>query len=317
MAARRITVAVPLLAAVSVGVFMLAAVSPFDPLTAYLGSSYQQASDATKQAMSEVYGLNQHWWDAWWQWVAGLVHGDLGVSHVYHQPVTTVIAERLPWTLLLSSTGLLLAIAIAVPFGVAAGTRPGCWCDRACRACGVGLQAIPPFVVALAAVAVFAVALPIAPVSGAYQPGEGPSLGQVAMHLPLPALALAVTQLPWLLLAVREAAAQTSASDAVRGARARGIDAATIRRRHILPVSLAPMVTIIGARLPELITGAVLVETVFAWPGLAAAVTDSAKALDFGLLAFLTVATTAVVLTGSLIADLSYTFLDPRVSDDQ
>ncbi len=316
LVARRTAVAVPLLVALSAGVFVLAAHSPFHPLATYLGARYQHTSAADRASMAAALGLDRPWWQAWWQWVVDAVHGDLGLSRVYSMPVTEVFAQRLPWTLLLTATGLTIAVAVAVVAGTAAGMRPGSLIDRLCSAVAVVLQAIPPFAVALGAVAAFAVALRWAPSSGAAAPGADPTVAGVASHLVLPACALAVTQVPWLLLSVRTSVARAAGSDAVRGARARGIAPARIVVRHMLPVSLAPLVTILGARLPELVVGAVLVEEVFGWPGLAAAVVQSATALDFALLAALTVATTALVLVGSLLADAAYLLLDPRVSAD-
>lgn len=305
-----------MLAALSAGVFLLASFSPFDPLASYLGGDYQRTSAADRESMSAALGFDRPWWRSWWSWFTDLLHGDLGFSRVYSEPVTAVFADRFPWTLLLSVAGLSIAVLVALLLGTTAGMRPGSVLDRACSGLAVILQAIPPFSVALAAVAVFAVSLRWAPASGAAAPGAEYTLGGVATHLVLPASALAVTQAPWLLLSVRAAVARAARSDAIRGARARGLAPARIVTTHMLPVSLAPMVTILGARLPELVVGTVLVETVFGWPGLAASLVESATALDFPLLAALTVATTALVLTGSLLADAAYLLLDPRVSAD-
>ncbi|MDN5759620.1 MAG: ABC transporter permease [Tomitella sp.] len=316
LAARRVAVAIPMLAALSAGVFVLAAHSPFNPLAAYLGAGYQHTSEASRDSMATALGLDQPWWRTWWGWLTDVAHGDLGWSRVYSMPVTSVFTHRLPWTLLLSATGLVLAVLLALAAGTAAGLRPGSLLDRACSGLAVLIQAIPPFVVALAAVAVFAVGLQWSPAGGATAPGMPYTASGVITHLILPGCALAVTMLPWLLLSVRTSVAGAVDSDAVRGARARGVPPARIVTGHIVPVSLAPLVTIIGARLTELIVGAVLVETIFGWPGLASAVVESAKALDFPLLAALTLATTATVLVGSLLADIAYLLLDPRVSSD-
>ncbi|APE12813.1 ABC transporter permease (plasmid) [Rhodococcus sp. 2G] len=313
---RRIAISIPLLLAVSAGVFFLANRSPFNPLTAYLGDRYQATSTADRASISAALNLDAPWWNLWWQWLTAGARGDLGQSRIYTQPVTSVFAERLPWTLLLSATALALAALIALLLGTLAGLRPGSWSDRLCVAVSVVVQAVPPFVLALASVLVFAVLMRWAPVSGATDPGAAYSVGQVGRHLVLPAVTLAVMQVPWLLLAVRSAVAETVGSAAVRGARTRGLTRSTVISKHVLPMSLTPLVTLIGARLPELIVGAVLIEEVFAWPGLAAAVVDSAKAMDFPLLAALTVATTAVVLAGSLLADVLYLLIDPRITAD-
>ncbi len=115
---------------------------------------------------------------------------------------------------------------------------------------------------------------------------------------------------------VRQSVRDAIGSDAVRGARARGIPERTILLRHVVPVSLGPFVSVIGLRLPEIIVGAAIVEEVFSWPGIAGAVVTSARELDFPLLAALTVGTTLIVLIGSLLADVTLALLDPRVTAD-
>lgn len=313
---RRAAVAVPVLAGLSVLVFLLAEGSPFDPLAAHLGAGYQQSSSGQREELGRALGLDAPWWQAWWTWTADLFRGDPGWSRVYAMPVAEVFATRLPWTLLLSGTALAAAVPSALLWGTVAGLAPGGRTDRAITRLSVFVQAVPPFVVALGAVTVFSVLLRWAPVAGAAEPGEGYTPAGVLSHLVLPAGTLALTQLPWMLLAVRTAVVRAVASEPVRGARARGLSRRRTITAHVLPMSLAPLVTIVGARLPELVVGAVLVEEVFAWPGIAAALVASAQSLDFPLLAALTVATAAVVLAGSLAADTAYLLLDPRVSAD-
>lgn len=305
-----------MLVLLSAGVFLLASRSPLNPLVTYLGSGYQQASQEQKAQMSQQLGLDQPWWHSWFSWLADLTRGDLGWSHVYSAPVAEVIGSRLGWTILLSGSALLVAVLLALVLGTLCGLRPGSGLDRVCSSLAVLVQAIPPFVLALGGVALFAVALRWAPAGGAAAPGQGYTPAGVARHLLLPMLVLALTQLPWLILSVRSSVRRAAASHAVRSARARGIGPVRLVTGHVLPVSLAPVVTIMGARLPELIVGAILVEEVFAWPGIAGAVVSAAKALDFALLAALTLATTGVVLLGSLLADATYLLLDPRVSAD-
>ena len=313
LAGRRALVALPVVVLVSMGVFALAAVSPFDPLAAYLGDQYERATPAQRAELTRALGLDQGWWAAWTTWVGGLLHGDLGQSRVFGQPVAQVVAERLPWTLLPSGVALAVATVVGVGLGLAAGLRPASLLGRSFTATAVALQSVPPFVLALTAIAGLSLGLHWFPTGGATVPGQPVTLASLARHLALPALVLALSQLPWIVLALRASVTSALGSDAVRGAVARGLPWRTVVRGHVLPVSLAPLVTLLGARLPELIVGAVLVEEVFAWPGLAAALVAAAQQLDFALLALLTVVTTAAVLLGSLLADVAYLALDPRV----
>lgn len=300
---------------VSFAMFGLAALSPFDPLASYLGTTYAELTESERADVAAAIGADLPWWRQWFDWAAGVITGDLGYSRTFGRPVADVLAERLPWTILLSATGLTVAVAAAVVLGLWAGRRPGGLVDRVIVALGVFLAATPSFIYALGVVLVFAVTLRVIPAGGAAPIGEQPSLASIGPYLIAPALVLAVTQLPWPLLAVRQATVEAIGSDAVENARARGVPAGVVLRRHAAPMSLMPLVTLVGGRLSELVVGAVIVEAVFGWPGLAEATVASAKDVDFPLLAVTTVLTTVLVMGGSLVSDVAYKILDPRVRD--
>lgn len=193
--------------------------------------------------------------------------------------------------------------------------RPGGVVDKAVNALGVFIAATPSYVYALGTVLLFAIFLHAIPVGGASPVGYAPRLGTIGPYLIAPAIVLAISQLSWPLLTMQQATVEATRSPAVANARLRGIKERTVLIKHVLPMSMMPLVTLLGARLGELVVGAVIVETVFSWPGLAQATVESAIAVDFPLLAFITVATTVVVMLGSLASDLSYMLIDPRVSD--
>ncbi|WP_280383966.1 ABC transporter permease [Nocardia wallacei] len=316
LAARRTALAVPLVVLVSIAVFALAAASPFDPLDAYLRDQGDRFTEAQRAELRERLGLDRGWPGQWWSWLTDLLGGQLGESRSYGEPVAQVLAERLPWTLLLGACGGLVAVVLAFALGAWAGLRGGGLVDRALRALAVVLQSIPPFVLVLGTVLLFALTLRWFPASGLTDPGEPISAASTVRHLVLPAIVLGLTQLPWLLLGLRETVTAQLGGDAVRGARARGLPWHVIALRHVLPMSIAPFLTLCGARLPELLVGATVVETVFAWPGLGEATVNAARALDFPLLAILTVLTTAVVLLGNLCADAAGALIDPRIEAD-
>ena len=313
---RRLAVAVPVVVVVAVAVFVLAAVSPFDPIYQYFGAGIFSASGADIANARAQLGLDDPVWVQCGRWVGGVLSGDLGQSLSFRQPVATVIAQRLPWTLLLVALGLLVSVVLSLTAAVVAAWRQGGWVDRAVTALGHTLEGLPPFVLALAAIAVFAVALPVLPVAGLTDAGAPVSFDQVARHIVLPALVLGVSQTPWLVLHARSSLIGALDEDHVLGARARGLPERVVVLRHALPTALLPFVTVLGNRLPELVTGAVLVETVFSWPGIAAAIVTAALAVDFPLLAALTLLTTVAVLLGALVADVAVLLLDPRVSAD-
>jgi len=316
MCLRRALFAVPLVAVTSIVLFALAARSPFDPLAGYLGDRYLTMSTADRQRLAGELGIEQSWWRQWASWAGHALTGDLGYSRAYAQPVTTVMAERGPWTLLLSGTALVVAVALSLLVGLWAARHPGGLLDRAATVLMTIVQSVPPFVLSLVAVSTFAVGLGLLPVAGLTDPGAEPTVGQVTRHLILPASVLAVSLLPWLLLSLRQSLRAAAESDAVVGARARGIPEPVVVRKHILPVALGPFTTVIGLRLPELLVGAAVVEEVFSWPGLAGSLVTAARELDFALLAALTIGTTILVLAGSLLADIAHALIDPRVGRD-
>lgn len=313
---RRVLLAAPITTLVSLLVFWLASIAPFNPLAAYLGPRFERASMEERAALAEQLGIDDSWLTIWWHWASDVVlHWDWGYSRTLARPVSEALAERLPWTLLLAATGIVLGVLISLVLGVSAARRPGSLVDRLAAGLAHVVQAVPPFVLALGSIAVFSLALRWLPVAGVSRGGADPTWGSIAVHLVLPGLVLALSQVPWLLLNVRTSVLTALTEDHVTAARARGLPVRTVVWRHALPGALLPFVTVIGARLPELVTGAVIVETVFGWPGIASATVDAAVSGDFPLLAAVTVLSCLFVLLGSMVADALYLLIDPRVHD--
>lgn len=309
----RLLLAVPITAVVSLVTFWLASLSPFDPLVAYLGPRFEKTSGAQREILAAQLGLNDSWLAVWGRWIEGVVvHWDWGQSRSLARPVSEVLAERLPYTLLLAGTGLLIAVALSLALGVRAAWRPGSWTDRCATALAYSIQGIPPFVVGLVAISIFSVTLGM-PAGGVSRGADDPTVGSIALHLILPATVLGLSQVPWLLLNVRSSVIAALSEDHVTAARSRGLPDRTVVWRHALPAALLPFITVVGVRLPELVTGALLVETVFSWPGLASATVDAAIDGDFPLLAAVTALTCLAVLIGSALADALYYFVDPRI----
>ena len=311
---RRALVGVPATAGITAAVFWLASLAPFNPLALYMGSHYEHATEAQRDSLALELGLNDAWYAIWGRWVGGALHGDWGVSRIYGQPVAQVVSERLPFTVLLAGLGLLVAIALSVVLAVGAARRPGSPVDAAALGLVHLAQAIPPFVLGLVAIAVFAIGLGL-PAGGAAAGGADPTPAGLALHLVLPVAVMAVTLLPWLVLNLRASVLEALEGDAVLAARGRGLGEFAIMRSHVLPVALLPFMTVVGSRLGELVTGALLIEAVFSWPGLASATVAAATAGDFPLLAAVTALTCAAVFAGSALADACYLVLDPRVND--
>ena len=314
LVARRALHAVPVLLVVTFGVFAVAAASPFDPVKAYAGTAALGADQETLDRLRENLGVDRPFTARWWDWLTGAVTGDLGHSAVMRQPVAEVIGERLVWSTLLCAVAFTAAVLLGTLLGVLAARRPGSPTDRTVTSLAYTLEAAPVFWIALLAIWLFALKLDVLPAGGLTDTAsEQVTAQQVLRHVLLPAGVLAVSQLPWFTLYVRQGVGDALAEDPVRGARARGLAERTVLLGHALRSGLLPVLTLIGSRVPELITGALLVETVFSWPGIAAATVTAATAVDFPLLAALTTLATAAVLAGNLLADLLYGLTDPRV----
>ncbi|RKN05846.1 ABC transporter permease [Streptomyces radicis] len=316
---RRLLAAVPVLALVTLGMFAVAAASPFDPVRRYIGDGGAGTSQETLDALRRNLSADGTFVEQWWTWLRSAAAGDLGQSLALRQPVGQVIGERVGWSLLLCSVAFVVAVLLGTSLGVLAARRAGGAFDRVVTALSYTLQAAPPFWLALLAIWLFALRLDVLPAGGLTGSGGGSAVdaGSLVRHLTLPAAVLAVSQLPWFVLYTRQGVLDALGEDPVRGARARGLSERTVLIGHALRSGLLPVLTLIGTRVPELITGALLVETVFSWPGIASATVRAATATDFPLLAALTVLSALAVLAGNLIADLLYGLADPRVDHDE
>ncbi|MFC8671417.1 ABC transporter permease [Streptomyces griseorubiginosus] len=314
LAGRRALFTAPVLLVVTFGMFAIAAASPFDPVRAYAGTAALGADQETLDRLRANLGVDRPFAARWWDWLTSALTGDLGQSSVMRQPVAEVIGERLVWSALLCAVAFAAAVLAGTLLGVLAARRQGGWLDRTVTSLAYTLSAAPVFWTALLVIWLFALQLDLLPAGGLTDTAsEQVTPGQVTSHLVLPAGVLAVSQLPWFTLYVRQGVADALAEDPVRGARARGLSERTVLVGHALRSGLLPVLTLIGSRVPELITGALLVESVFSWPGIAAATVEAATAVDFPLLAALTALATLAVLLGNLLADLLYGLFDPRV----
>ncbi|MCG5212542.1 ABC transporter permease [Streptosporangium sp. KLBMP 9127] len=314
MVAWRVAFAVPLLVIVTIVMFALAQASPFDPVRQYLGERALVTSPEVVEAIRANWGLDRPVLEQYATWFGNLVSGELGESRSLHRPVTEIIGERLGWTLLATGSALVLMFAGSLVVGTLAAWRRGSWLDRVITGGAFANESAPVFWLGLLAIWIFAVTLGWLPAGGLTDAASTTiSPGDVAAHLILPVTVLAISQSSWLVLYVRESVIGVLREDFVIGARARGLRERTVIVRHALRSALLPFLTLLGARMPELVTGAILVETVFSWPGVAAASVQAALAVDFPLLAALTLLGTAAVLAGNLLADIAYTVADPRV----
>jgi peptide/nickel transport system permease protein len=268
-----------------------------------------------RAALLTQYGLDGPLWQQYLLYMVNLLQGDLGVSFTQSIPVTTVLFERLPWTLLLTAVALLLTVAIGIPLGVLAASKRGGAIDKAVQVFGVTGQSIFVPSIGVLLLFVFGLRLGWLPIGGAYDVGTYGLewYASVAAHLVLPAVSLMLVQVGSYALTMRSTLIDALDEDYVLLAKANGVQPRRILWRHALRNALLPTTTLIGLQLGFLVGGAVLTETVFAYPGIGRGIYEAVTQLDFPVLqgAFLLLALTVVV--ANTLTDVVYGFLDPRV----
>jgi len=294
--------------------FALIHLAPGDPIYMLAGQSGDERYYAEQRAR---YGLDRPLPEQFVRYAAGVLHGDLGYSFTYARPVLEVIAGRVPASLLLSVTALVLATVFGLALGVAAGARPGTALDAGANLLALLGAATPAFFLGQILMLVFAAGLGWFPIQGMRTARAAltgwPELLDVARHLVLPALTFCLLQLALIVRLTRVSLREALAEDFVRTARAKGLPPHLLLSRHALRHALLPVVTVVGGHAGTIMTGAVLTEIIFAWPGLGRLLYDATLARDYPLLLALLLLASLVVLLANLAVDLLYAALDPRV----
>lgn len=307
-----------LLAAASLN-FALPRLMPGDPVRLLLGEDAALLpAEEIREAVAEV-GLDQPMHVQYGDYLAGLAQGELGFSYHWRRPVTELIAERLPWTLLLLGSGAVLSTLLGVVAGAASAWQRGRRGDVASLTGFLFLESMPSFWLGLLLLITFAANLAWLPMFGARTAGSGATglalAGDVARHLALPLTTLTLASVGGMYLVTRYALLTSIGEDYITVARAKGLRERTIALRHALPGAALPIATTFFLRLGFLVGGAVVIETVFSYPGVGRLLFEAALSRDYPVLqgGFLVLA--VAVVAANLAADLTYPLLDPRVGD--
>ncbi|MGH9263774.1 MAG: ABC transporter permease [Acidimicrobiales bacterium] len=296
--------------------FALPRLAPGDPIDFLIPAEQAHAITPEQRAdLAATYGLDGSQWEQFRRYVANLVRGDLGISTRYGQPVTELLAERLPWTLLLVGSSVVLSTLIGAALGFRSAWRRGTRSDVRTLTGVMVADSFPPFFLALLLVLLFSVQLQLLPVFGALPGSEAQGLGflvEVARRAILPVAALTVSGLGSAYLVARSSAVSELGEDYVTMAAAKGLGPAGVRR-HARRNALVPLWTVAMLNVGALFGGAAPVETVFSYPGLGRLVYESVLSRDYPVLqgCFLLIAVGVIV--ANLVAELVYPFLDPRV----
>ena len=307
---RRLLLLVPVLFGVSIIIFMVLHLSPGDPAEIMLGS---QATQADLERLRAELGLTQPLYIQYVHWLGLVVRGDLGRSIWMKRPVLGEVLERFKATLVLTGAGLLLSTVVGLAFGIASAVRPNSLLDRASAVASLFGASMPVFWLGIVLMVLFALWLGWLPASGMYAPYGGGDLRDLLAHLALPAFTLAAASVTIIARLTRSTMLETLGQDYIRTARAKGVVERAVVLRHGLKNALIPIVTVVGVQAGYLLGGAVLTETVFAWPGVGTLMVQGILARDFPLVqgCVLVVALSFVVI--NLIVDLLYAWLDPRI----
>ena len=280
---------------------------PGDPVKIILGP---RASDALSALVRREMGLDDPIPTQIWNFIAGAVRGDLGTDFVSSVPVTTLIGDALPHTIILAVTSLALAVLFGVPLGVYAATHPNTPIDRITAVVSVSFITVPAYVAGLLLLLLFAVTLDWLPAIGS---GSLSDPVDYVRHLILPSTALAVTWIGYLARLIRASMLEILNANYIRTARAFGMRDRLVFYKYALKNALIPTIAVLGVGLGNLIGSAIFVEVIFARPGLGSLIFDSISARNFPVVRGGVLTLALLFVLANLLADLSYRFLDPRI----
>jgi peptide/nickel transport system permease protein len=306
---RRFAQSVVVLLLVTVIMFILFHLLPGNPARAELGVRAQPAAVA---AFDKLQGLNRPIWYQFWVYLDHLFHGNLGFSYIQNASVALLFDQRFPKTILLLSLATIVAIAIAIPLGIFQAVRRNKVDDYVLTGTSFILYSFPTFWLGIVLIEIFSISLHILPPTAP----EGTSIGQILSDwqgLILPVMTLALVSIAAFSRYMRSSMIDSLAQDYIRTAKAKGLSQRAILFRHALRNSLIPMATLIGLSIPFVLSGAVITEEVFNYPGVGLLFVQSADSEDFSVLLGLTLVAAIGVIIGNLVADIGYAVLDPRI----
>ncbi|MBT2898043.1 MULTISPECIES: ABC transporter permease [unclassified Streptomyces] len=306
---RRALHMLPVILGVTIATFGLGQIIPGDQASALLGPT---ASEADRQALREDLGLDQPAVFRYFTYLGSLFNGDLGRSLSFGRPVSEVLSDRLLNTLLLSGTAIVVAAVVGVAIGTWAAQKPGSPRDRSLTVGVLFFNSVPSFWFGLVLIIVFSLQLRMLPATGMTSIGGGGAL-DVAAHMVLPVITLAAWSLAVIARMTRSSVLEVIGNDYVRTARSRGVGEFRVIVRHVLPNAMPSVITVIGLQAGFLLSGAVLTETVFSWPGIGLALHQAISARDIPLVqgGILVIAIAFVLI--NFLVDVLQAYFNPKI----
>lgn len=308
---RRLVVGMVLIVCVLILNFLIIHAAPGGPETMFLNPKIPP--EAREQIRASL-GLDKPLSGQFISYLGSVLHGDLGVSYFNKQPVSTVISDRIPATLLLMVPSTILSIVIGMFLGIVAARKPFSKKDNIITSFSMVSYSMPVFWLGLIFLTIFTLRLGFFPAGGITTLGEDTSILDILRHMFLPEITMIITNLAWLSIFTRASLVEVQGMPYIAAARAKGLSTNTVFYRHALRNALLPVVTLIGLFFAFILSGAIVTETVFSWPGLGLLFFQSVTRRDYPVLLGLFLVTAVMVVVVNLITDIVYGILDPRIT---
>ncbi len=304
------------LIALSIVVFVLARLTPGDPLTAYYGDALDRMSMEQKNAAIIRLSLDRPIAEQYLTWAKNVLHGDFGISYMYKRPVNSVIGDLWPNTLILSGLSYLLTFILSTLLALFCARHEGSFIDTVICKLGTISSLIPTFFIALMCILIFSVNLKIMPTSGAYSIGHKNDFIDRMLHLILPLFTLTITHLWYYAYMLRNKLIDELNKDYILLLRIKRLSTSKILYRHCLRNCLPALITIMSISVPHIISGTYIVELVFSYPGLGTLAFESAQYKDYNMLSIITLLTGFAVIVTSIIGQELSAWLDPAMAHE-
>ncbi|MDK2823662.1 MAG: peptide/nickel transport system permease protein [Clostridia bacterium] len=308
---KRILGLIPVLLCVSVVVFIITRVIPGDPAAVMLGP---QATNEAVEALRQKLGLEDPLLVQYGRFLLQLIKGDLGISIAYHQPVINLILNAFPNTVLLAFAALLIATIVAVPVGIISAVKQYSFFDYFSMTLALVGVSMPVYWLGLMLVLVFSIKLQLFPAIGMGSLENG--LGDIISHLVLPSIALSTIPMANFARITRSSMLEVIRQDYIRTARAKGLQEWIVIGKHALKNSMVPLLTVMGMQISMMLSGAVLTETIFAWPGMGRLIVDAIEKRDFMMVQGGVMFLAFIFVMVNLIVDILYVWVNPRINYD-
>jgi peptide/nickel transport system permease protein len=290
-------------------IFVLIGLMPGDPVDLLMNAN-PDARPEDVIRLRAIYGVDQPILQRFGDWLAAAAHGDFGYSRSLHRPVLDIVIPALGNTLLLTGTAFLISTLLAIALGTTAAVHRGSWLDRGINLFAYAGISIPSFWLGLVLIYIFAVRLGWLPASGMPDQGQAPGWA----YLVMPLATLVIVEVGGLARYARSAILDVLEQDYVRTAHAKGLSGMRVVLRHVLRNGLVPIVTVVALGIGHLFSGALLVEVIFAWRGMGRLTLEAIMGNDYNLALVCLLFTTMMIILGSMLADVAYAWLDPRIA---